>query len=148
MKKLLFGVLATWIVVCFTACDVTDNYALSAKIDGQLWLSEKGVAAAKGTNALIMNALSNSKPAIALSIKNFTVGTHALDSLNNGFVYAFQGDQINGFYATTAHPGELVISEHDEAKKFIKGTFHLEAYNYLNNQKIKVEEGKFEITYQ
>lgn len=148
MKRIVFGVLAIWAIVSLVACDVTDNYALSAKIDGQLWLSEKGVAAAKGSNAIIMNALSNSKPAIALSIKNFTVGTHPLDSINNGFVYAFQGDQINGLYATTAHPGELVILEHDETKKFIKGTFQLEAYNYLSNQKIKVEEGKFEITYQ
>lgn len=148
MKRIVFGVLVIWAIVSLAACDVTDNYALSAKIDGQLWLSEKGVAAAKGTDAIIMNALSNSKPAIALSIKNFTVGTHPLDSLNNGFLYAFQGDQMSGFYATTAHPGELIISEHNEAKKFIKGTFHLEAYNYLSNQKIKVEEGKFEITYQ
>ncbi len=148
MKNFFLGFLLFAITIGTFSCDPADNYALSARINGQLWVSEKGVAAYMGSQALVMNALSNTKPSMALSIKSLSVGTHPLDSINNGFLYTFQGDQQSGHYATTAHPGELVISEHDTAGKYIKGSFRLVAYNYLNGDSIRVEEGRFEINYQ
>lgn len=148
MKNIFLGALAFLSSTFFFSCDVTDNYALSAKVNNQQWLSEKGVAAVMGNQGIILNALNNSKPAIAMVIKDLTPGDYPLDGVNNSFLYAFQGDQGGGYSAIPARPGRLLITKHDPTEKLITGTFEVVAYNELNGDSIRVTEGKFDVYYK
>lgn len=148
MKNIFLGALAILSSALFSSCDVTDNYALTAKINNQQWLSEKGVAAVMGEHAIIINALNNSKPAIAMVIKDLTPGEYPLDGVNNSFLYAFQGDQAGGYAATSSSPGKILIIKHDPTEKLITGTFEVVAHNELNGDSIRVTEGKFDVYYK
>ena len=146
MKKLI---LSTFIFsILITSCEKNDNYAVSCKINGSDWISDGVTMAAIGTNGLLINATSNSKPTIALLIDKElydSVGVYSLDSINNSFLYG--NNFTDGFFVKTNKPGTIEVTSFDGSDKNITGKFNLTAFNN-NGDSIVVTEGLFDLYFQ
>ncbi len=146
MKKII---LYTFIFsILFMSCEKDDNYAVSCKINGNDWISDGVTMAAIGSNGLLINATSNSKPTIALLIDKElydSVGVYSLDSTNNSFLYG--NNFADGFFVKTNKPGVIEVTSFDGSDKKITGKFNLTAFNN-NGDSIVVSEGLFDLYYQ
>ncbi|MBE2247646.1 MAG: hypothetical protein IAE67_10345 [Candidatus Competibacteraceae bacterium] len=145
MKKLHFIFIMSVLV---WGCDKSEQYAVTARIDGVEWISKGAVPAILTANGLLINASNPTQSPIAISIDDLVynvIGSHPIDSTNNAFLY---GSSITtGYFAKPSNPGALNITEVDASEKRVKGTFELMTYS-LAGDSVHVTDGTFNIVYQ
>ncbi|MCZ2444146.1 MAG: hypothetical protein LC101_10275 [Flavobacteriales bacterium] len=130
------------------ACNASDQYAVTARIDGMEWMSKGAVPAILTVNSLLINASNPTQTPIAISINSSmynVIATHPLDSVQNAFLY---GSSLStGYYAKPSNPGQITILEVDANEKRVKGSFELMAYS-ASGDSVHVTDGTFNIVYQ
>lgn len=144
MIKLSFCMLMIAILMTSMSCkkDKTEpvESSFSAKIDGSLWTA-KTVVAVKYMNGITQisaagNALSEQ---IALMFSGSGTGTYLFNETNVGSV-ANDSNSFSTFFVN--HPeGKIIITEYDEVKGMISGTFEFEGEDIYGNKYI-LSEGK------
>lgn len=151
-KSILFSLLfAALVLLGSEGCNPADQYPISYKIDGTPWYSESAPCLLTGLGNISVNATSTvqNQNLTIFYFTQYSVGTHAIDNIDNFFTYDNDGDTTNGgFWAQSHNPATLNITEFNTGTKKIVGTFSGVLYNAGASDSIVITDGKFDLHYQ
>lgn len=143
MKKLTYLLLALPLLL-LVSCENNQSYSVTAKVNGQEWVSNGYAIAEQTSSGILVNANNDKLPTFVLLIADFAnLGTYPIDSIN----LLQYGSGPSAFKYRMNRPGTLTISSVEPNKRRIAGTFSGTLFNSSNDSVI-VTEGKFDLNYE
>jgi hypothetical protein len=153
MKKYVFPILMVAILVSSYSCKKDEKLdpvtpALSCLIDGVLWdASEIGLFEDQSDSLveIVCNDTSNDQ---VLKLSFICTGTGTVTFMKNNydnfgsFMIYFSAPGVFSSNFSINPTGQIVITEYNQTRKTISGTFHFDAHDKQGNKK-SFTEGKF-----
>lgn len=129
----------------------------SARLDGVPWTPQVGIVVAHVTSsgylfvaAFRQDSVGGTQDAMGIQVANYAgPGHYALDTVafdGNYGVY-LPAPVGPGFLTSTAHPGEIWITEQDTASRRVAGVFHFRADAEVGSTSVDITSGLFRAVY-
>lgn len=153
-RKISFLACFLLLITCFFACDPDDDLGLriselECTIDGESFKSNIILAETQELTQVKDTIISITSTNLAgekliITLNDMEVGNYAINNFQNTIIFTPENTPlVNGFYS---QDGSLGILEHDEAEKFVRGTFNFSAID-SNLESISVNSGSFQVFY-
>ena len=135
------------------------EYYFKCKVNGQEYVPDNcancRTADLIGDTTLIIGGNKNIE-AIAIGVKDLngmSAKTFLLNHLNlqnkaGGAIYKNTTSTIDQFKTDSIRTGQLTITILDKNNRIVAGTFYYEAYNSIQNNMVKIIDGKFRLQYK
>lgn len=129
-----------------TDLGTTPDKTMTCKVDGKSWTASNVTAVKTGfTKSISIVGNATDQTTVSVTVPDdakpgtFTIGT--LPGLSD-YLCQFNPSPT-GFM--TGYPGKVTITEHDDVKQYLKGTFSFTATN--SSDTVEITSGVFETTY-